>query len=130
MTSNDGQGGTVRRKLLPSGRSIEVWQPADTEPQVRELHLCPACGSDLVQPIAWNETENASWQLTLECPNCRWLEHGVYCRDQVERLEDQIDDGVCDMLADLHRLTQANMADEIERFVGALHADRILPEDF
>ena len=34
------------------------------------------------------------------------------------------------MLADLQRLTQANMAEEIERFVAALDADLILPEDF
>jgi hypothetical protein len=34
------------------------------------------------------------------------------------------------MLRDLQRLTQANMADQIERFAQALHADHILPEDF
>ena len=34
------------------------------------------------------------------------------------------------MLCDLQRLTQANMAEEIERFVAALNADQILPEDF
>ena len=34
------------------------------------------------------------------------------------------------MLADLKRLTQANMAEEIDRFIGALNADLILPEDF
>ncbi len=35
------------------------------------------------------------------------------------------------MLArDYKRLMRANMADEIDRFVGALTADAILPEDF
>ena len=34
------------------------------------------------------------------------------------------------MLRDLQRLTQANMADQIDRFITALHADQILPEDF
>ena len=34
------------------------------------------------------------------------------------------------MLADLQRLAQANMADEIDRFISALRADLILPEDF
>jgi hypothetical protein len=34
------------------------------------------------------------------------------------------------MLRDLQRLTQANMADEIERFTLALDGDHILPEDF
>ena len=34
------------------------------------------------------------------------------------------------MLGDLRRLTQANMAEEIERFARALDSDVILPEDF
>ena len=48
----------------------------------------------------------------------------------MHELEDQLDEGLADMLRDLQRLTQANMADQIERFVAALHADLILPEDF
>ena len=34
------------------------------------------------------------------------------------------------MLSDLRRLTQANMSEDIDRFVAALRADLILPEDF
>jgi hypothetical protein len=34
------------------------------------------------------------------------------------------------MLSDLQRLTKANMAEEIDRFLAALQADLILPEDF
>jgi hypothetical protein len=48
----------------------------------------------------------------------------------VRELEDRLDEGLADMLRDLQRLTQANMADQIDRFVNALNADQILPEDF
>jgi hypothetical protein len=34
------------------------------------------------------------------------------------------------MLEDLQRLTRANMADEVDRFIAALDSDLILPEDF
>ncbi len=34
------------------------------------------------------------------------------------------------MLSDLRRLTQSNMAEEIERFTAALQDDLVLPEDF
>ena len=51
-------------------------------------------------------------------------------REQVDRLEEKLDDGLAEMLADLQRLTQANMAEDIDRFSSALHADHILPEDF
>lgn len=130
MNSNDRHDESVRRIMLPSGRSIEVVRFTELSSETRELHVCPLCRSDLVQPVAWSEEGDASWQLLLECPNCSWIEQGVYTRDEVEQLEDRLDEGLCAMIADLHRLTQANMADDIERFVNALSADQVLPEDF
>jgi hypothetical protein len=118
---------TVRRIVLPSGRAIEVVRFNEED---EHLHVCPRCASPLVQPVSWSECPRQRWELTLECPNCRWAASGTYGREQVEQLEDQLDDGLARMLADLQLLTQANMSDEIERFTRALDADVILPEDF
>jgi hypothetical protein len=121
---------SVRRIVLPSGRSIEVIRFDEADAKVRDLHVCPTCTSELVQPLSWSESADGRWQLTLECPNCAWLESGTYDREQVERLEDNLDEGLADMIADLQRLTQANMAADVDRFIAALQADLILPEDF
>jgi hypothetical protein len=122
---------SVRRIILPSGKSIEVVRFDDrAKPVPTGLHICPACGSGLVQPVRWAEASGDRWELTLECPNCCWTEDGVYDRDQVDQLEERLDDGLAEMLGDLQRLTQANMAEDIDRFVSALLADHILPEDF
>jgi hypothetical protein len=121
---------SVRRIVLPSGRSIEVVRFNDTSHVHRGLHMCPDCGSGLVQPIDWSEAPDDCWNLALACPNCDWHTEGLYNADQVRDLEDQLDEGLADMLRDLQRLTQANMADQIDRFVSALNADQILPEDF
>ena len=121
---------SVRRIVLPSGRSIEVVRFEAEDGTRHGLHICPGCDSELVQPVCWSETEDHRWELTLECPNCGWLEDGVYQREQIDRLEEKLDDGLAEMLADLKRLTQANMAEEIDRFISALNADFILPEDF
>jgi hypothetical protein len=122
---------SVRRIFLPSGKSIEVVHFHDREkPTPSGLHVCPACASELVQPVSWAEAEGQRWELTLECPNCSWFEEGVYERDQVDLLEEKLDDGLAEMLGDLQRLAQANMAEDVDRFVAALHADLILPEDF
>ena len=123
---------SVHRIVLPSGRKIEVvrFDERGGSRQTRPLHICPDCDSPLVQPLSWSETEDEEWELELSCPNCEWHEEGVYCQSEIEELEDRLEDGLTDMLDDLHRLAQANMADEIERFVRALDAGLILPEDF
>ncbi|HSO98950.1 MAG TPA: hypothetical protein VLP43_08355 [Solirubrobacteraceae bacterium] len=120
----------MRRITLPSGRSIEIVRFAEAEAPKRDLHVCPCCDSELVQPLAWSEVPEARWELVLECPNCAWSEAGTFERRQVEALEEQLDEGLAGMLLDLRRLTRFNMRDEIERFIAALQADLILPEDF
>ncbi len=132
MNSNSNKH-SVRRIVLPSGRSIEVvrFQEADgVQPTREQLHICPVCSSELVQPVSWSEASEDRWELTLECPNCWWSTYGLYDCHQVHELEERLDDGLGDMLDDLKRLTHANMADQIDRFVAALEADLVLPEDF
>jgi hypothetical protein len=122
---------SVRKIVLPSGRSIEVVRFTGTEqPQRAGLHVCPACDSDLVQPLAWSEANDERWGLTLECPNCWWTTEGTFDREQVYELEDRLDEALAVMLAALKRLAHANLSEQIDRFVAALAADHILPEDF
>jgi hypothetical protein len=84
----------------------------------------------MIQPITWTEASDEQWELLLRCPNCDWSTEGVFEQAAVEDLEERLDEGLADMLSDLQRLTQANMAEEIDRFLAALQADLILPEDF
>ncbi len=128
--SQSNRNHTVRRIVLPSGRSIEVIRFSEAEQVGRLLSVCPDCSGDLVQPLNWSEAADGSWELTLECPNCWWTESGLYPREQVEQLEDRLDEGLADMINDLRRLTHANMAADVDRFVAALNADVVLPEDF
>jgi hypothetical protein len=122
---------SVRRIVLPSGRSIEVVRfSSPEESSILGLNVCPECQSGLVQPVQWGETAGGFWELTLLCPNCEWLTEGVFSQDQVDEFEEHLDEGLAEMLADLRRLTQANMAEEIDRFTAALQTDLILPEDF
>lgn len=123
---------SVHRIVLPSGRKIEVVRFHDHESGVKTgpLHVCPECQSQLVQPVDWTEAPNENWELRLRCPNCLWSTEGIYSQGAVEELEEHLDEGLADMLSDLQRLTKANMGEEIDRFLAALQADLILPEDF
>jgi hypothetical protein len=131
MSQENEHTPSVRRIVLPSGRTIEVIRFQDGhEADTRELHVCPSCQSQLVQPVAWSEAAGERWDLTLECPNCCWTQTGNYARHEVELLEDQLDQGLGEMIDDLHRLARANTIAEIDRFSAALNANLILPEDF
>lgn len=121
----------VRNVVLPSGRTIQVVRFEDgVQHSAPALHVCPECESDLVQPQGWSELGSDRWELSLRCPNCEWTGDGIYDHVAVELLEDAFDDGMTAVLADLKRLAHANMEDEVDRFVRALNADLILPEDF
>lgn len=122
---------SVHRIVLPSGRQIEVVRFGD-DPQTHcpPLHICDDCQAPLVQPVSWSEIGDEHWELELLCPNCEWTSTGIYSQGEVEELEDRLEEGLTEMLADLQRLAQANMSEEIDRFVTALSADLILPEDF
>ena len=135
----------VRRVVLPSGKTIEVVyfeeHPAvggATAAPAREidtsldsdLHVCGSCRCDLVYPLDWEEAGATHWEVTLRCPNCEWSGTGVFEQNAVERFDEELDRGTEALVGDLRRLIQANMEEEIDRFVQALDADALLPEDF
>ena len=140
MSEHANNGQYVRRVVLPSGRAIEVVyfetladEAAAAIPSgspTRDLHLCPCCDRDLVFPVEWEEVSPTHWEVLLRCPNCEWSEVGTFDQPTVDRFDEQLDIGTEILLRDLKRLQQANMEEEIDRFVRAVNADAILPEDF
>jgi len=141
MSQHANNGQYVRRVVLPSGRAIEVVYYetlADeagaalptTDGPVRDLHLCPCCDRDLVYPVEWEEVSPTHWEVLLRCPNCEWSETDTFDQPTVDQFDEQLDIGTEILLRDLKRLQQANMEEEIDRFVRAVNADAILPEDF
>jgi hypothetical protein len=131
----------TRRVVLPSGKTIEVVYfeeqrashtrlPRSLDGDIRELHICSSCDSELVYPVTWQEFGPTHWEVTLRCPNCEWNGTGVYDQELVEEFDEELDRGTEALVRDLKRLTRANMEDEVERFTRALAAGAILPEDF
>ena len=138
------EGHYVKRVVLPSGKTIEVVYfdsknaqtaeravPVEGGTRVRhELHVCRECDSDLVYPTEWEEAGPEYWRVALRCPNCEWTAAGVFPQDLVDLFDERLDHGTEQVVGDLRRLMQANMSEEIDRFVAALHAGAIFPEDF
>jgi hypothetical protein len=134
----------TKRVTLPSGKTIEVVYFSDEDAALLEahappspsaephqdLHVCVGCESDLVYPVQWEEAGPENWSVVLHCPNCDVHREGVFTQENVELFDEELDRGADTMARDYKRLMRANMADEIERFVGALESGAILPEDF
>ena len=141
MEGREEQTQSVKRVVLPSGKTIEVvllntaeaQAPAAQHPPAetgQDLHVCLDCSSELVYPVEWAEAGPENWSVLLHCPNCDLHREGVFSQDTVEAFDEKLDYGADLLAGDYKRLMRANMADEIERFVGALESGAILPEDF
>lgn len=127
------ESSSVRRIVLPSGKEIEVVHfaaPAAPRPPAHELTICPNCEGDHIQLVDWQGAGHDHWRLDLHCPNCGWQGGGVFSHTVVEAFEAQLDRATDALVADLRRLEQARMQDDIERFSRALAGDHLLPEDF
>jgi hypothetical protein len=98
--------------------------------QAEDLHICPSCNSSLVCPTDWAPAAGRRWVVDLRCPECEWTGGGTYSQKVVDRFDEALDDGTEAILDDLNLLARANMEENVEKFVAAMWADRILPEDF
>jgi predicted ArsR family transcriptional regulator len=153
MESHGEQTHFVKRVVLPSGKTIEVVYFREPEAHLpepeahlpepelfpetlppaepdQELQVCIECTSELVYPVRWEEAGPENWTVLLHCPNCDVHREGVFTQETVEAFDEELDRGGDALARDYKRLMRANMAEEIERFAGALRADAILPEDF
>ena len=151
MERPDEQSHFVKRVILPSGKTIEVVyfregdsaeqpaglpQEAPQRPDLpppepdQELQLCLSCASELVYPVEWEESGPDNWRVLLHCPNCNVYREGVFTQETVEAFDEELDRGADALARDYKRLMRANMAEEVDLFVGALTAGAILPEDF
>ena len=155
MESNGEQTHYVKRVVLPSGKTIEVVYFREAEAHVGEVPLNEAPVTDEAHAVeqppqsriksftcAWTATPSSSTRCTgrrparrtgtsaSTAPTATWYRDGVFAQETVEAFDEELDRGSDALARDYKRLMRANMAEEIDRFVGALDADAILPEDF
>jgi hypothetical protein len=126
----------IKRVTLPSGKQVDVvsyvsagQEVAPTAPKL-PLSCCPTCGHDRVQPTGWSEVGTSHWHVHLRCPDCEDRREAIFGQSELDEFDVALDEGTRSVAADLDLLARANMADDIDRFLKALDADHIVPEDF
>lgn len=106
-------------------------EQASGNPTAPSLHICPACGSGLVQPTCWEqEADRTRWRVWRRCPECEWTANGVHSEGEIDAFDEQLDDGSHTLADELRSMERANMSAMAEVFVAALHSDLIDADDF
>ena len=127
--SGEGFDSTVRDLTSLSSPSPPI---ADARPGelVEGLLVCGACRSRLVYPADCEEQERDHWYIELRCPDCGGRERASFDVEMLDALDRELDRAEAEIEADLACLTRAHMAEYVTRFVSALDAGAIEPEDF
>jgi hypothetical protein len=106
-------------------------EQSHNQTQDKGLHVCPECGSCLVQPTCWEQAgDRAHWRIWRRCPECEWSCEGVHGEREIDAFDEQLDLGAHELADELRALEHANMADMADAFVAALAADLIGADDF
>lgn len=105
-------------------------QPADKAAD-RSLHVCPECGSNLVQPTRWKqEGDRSRWRVWRRCPECEWACDAVHDEIEIDAFDEQLDLGAHELADELRALEHANMTEMADSFITALSHDLISADDF
>ena len=105
--------------------------PDAKQPTVASLHVCPECGSHLVQPTCWEQAGGrGNWRVWRRCPECEWTSEGVHGEAEIDAFDEQLDLGAHELADELRALEHSNMSDMADAFTVALSADLIGADDF
>jgi hypothetical protein len=95
------------------------------------LHHCSECGSNLVQPLRWEQTaKRGFWRLWRRCPECEWRCDGIHGEQEIDAFDEALDDGAEALADELEALERESMREIAECFSAALAADLITADDF
>jgi len=84
----------------------------------------------MVQPESYEPLWGDRWLVARHCPNCGWEHEGVFPHAALRNFEDHLDEVDEHLWAELVRIQQARIDEEVGAFSLALSCDAILPEDF
>jgi hypothetical protein len=95
------------------------------------LHVCPRCGSGLVQPTCWEQAgDRGHWRLWRRCPECEWHRDEVHGEAEIDAFDEELDVGTRVLAGTLKELEHENMQFVADTFAAALEADLISADDF
>lgn len=97
----------------------------------KDLAICEACDRDFIVPVSVLDLiADDRCIVELQCTNCGVASLGVHDDRSLMQLDRALD-GAQELMRDaIEVLRVADDLDRVDRFVRALRADHLLPEDF
>lgn len=95
------------------------------------LHVCPHCGSKLVQPTCWEQTRRRGcWRVWRRCPECDWQCSSIHGEREIDAYDEELDNGTAALACELEEMQRESMEELIGAFSAALESDLIGADDF
>jgi hypothetical protein len=94
------------------------------------LIVCAVCGSSVVNPVDWDESDESRWWVLLRCGECAWSREAIITDNEAKQLERDLELGLCEIARVVDRLDRERMVREANSFITALRRDLIGPADF
>ena len=110
-------------------RTARPSHPDRTDPHV-DLHECPVCERDFVQPVSWEPVAKHAWWMFLRCGECGMSREVVVPNAAAERFESELHARAAVLAREARRLEGERLSAEVDAFVAALERDVVDAGDF
>ena len=94
------------------------------------LQVCPGCGSDLVQPLRWQQRRNGELLVELRCPECHVVMQACHSPQEMEELDRRQSAGREQIVAAYEQSVSESMESLAANLREALERDLVGPDDF
>jgi hypothetical protein len=103
----------------------------DTTTTPADLSVCSSCARDFIVPVSVVDLiDDDRCVVELQCTNCGITALRVHDDHELMELDRRLDAAQALMQEAIEVLELSDDLDRVDRFVRALRADHILPEDF
>ena len=108
---------------VPSDRAV-------TNARVAALSQCPSCGSDLVQPLRWQQRKAGDVLVEMRCPECFTVMQACHTAGEMEELDRRQSEWREQIVAAYERSVAENMEALAESLREGLERDLLGADDF
>ncbi|HVL94595.1 MAG TPA: hypothetical protein VM266_01910 [Solirubrobacteraceae bacterium] len=94
------------------------------------VQVCPGCGSELVQPLRWQQRKGGELLVELRCPECGVVMQACHTPQEMEELDRRQTECRDQIVAAYERSVAESMEALAANLREALERDLVGPDDF